>query len=111
MLRRLALIGLVLGLADGAFASSWMRGVSVVDVRWYTGNGGHGYISTSSNADPEGCNPANPSAHRYFDVQTPGHEFFLSLALTAMAAGHTIDVLLDGCHSIYPRVIGIIVRP
>jgi len=103
---KILLVILAVFLSASSMANSWVNDTKIVDVRWY---GDYGYITTASPDDPENCgNSAN--ANRYFTNQTPGYKEFMSMSLTAMTAGKTVNILLDDCFGDHNVLKGLVVK-
>ena len=93
--------------SSNAMAGSWVKNAKVVDVRWYPSSG-FGFVTTDIASNSEGC--TSNSGHRYFDGAQNGHEKVLSIALTALTTGKSVDVFLNGCGAGYTKLDGIIIK-
>ncbi|MCU7829579.1 MAG: hypothetical protein KZQ85_10980 [Candidatus Thiodiazotropha sp. (ex Myrtea sp. 'scaly one' KF741663)] len=108
MKRKLLCMLVGMFISGGSIAGTWIIDTKIADVRWYTGDAG--YITTENNSNP-GC-PGQPlNANRYLNSNTPGNEKLISLALSAMMAGKTVNVLLSGCfENKHSKISGIVVK-
>ncbi|KID58672.1 hypothetical protein JF50_02030 [Pseudoalteromonas luteoviolacea] len=91
-------------------SGTWIQNTKVTDVRWYDHNGGHGYITTENNSNPE-CPNAKTGTHRYFSNTGNNTQSIISLGLSAMLSDKTVNILVEGCHdSLHSKVKGIVIN-
>ncbi|MCU7829562.1 MAG: hypothetical protein KZQ85_10895 [Candidatus Thiodiazotropha sp. (ex Myrtea sp. 'scaly one' KF741663)] len=91
-----------------AYSGTWIKDTKIVDVRWY--NSDAGFITTADTSNPE-CSGASLNGNRYLNSSTLGSDKMISLALAAMMADKSVEILVDQCYNNkHSKITGVIVK-
>ncbi|WP_141229434.1 hypothetical protein [Cellvibrio mixtus] len=111
MKKVLAIVSSVL-ILNCAEAATWTNGNQAVDATiWRPGY--HGFYVTQQNFhDPEGCS-TSPTQYLYlfdpaFESSDPKTvDRLYSMILTAQSTGKKLNVFVDGCLGVFPKITGL----